>query len=251
LRGAGDLVTAPLSPVTAAELAEVARLHAAATLGPWRWWTSCSFRRLSSDPSGKDGDVAHARIASDGVPDISISEEDMALIERYRDLAPKMAAHLAAMQAAGAALCEDAAEVEGLTISRVRTDMLAPLRALCGDAPTDMALVPAAELARLRAPVHYAEVGHLCGAWKRGARTTTDHAFVSCGDCREHFHPDDHEQGIRQTRFGEECPACWEKLPACEEGNTVHCPAGCAEFMRAGGLFPMEPDETAAATEAA
>lgn len=60
---------------------ETKALVAAATRGPWRWWTSNSMRRLSSDPSGKDGDVAHARIASDGVPDIAIREEDMAFIE--------------------------------------------------------------------------------------------------------------------------------------------------------------------------
>ena len=54
---------------------------AAATPLPWRWWTSNSMRRLSSDPTGKDGDVAHAFRASDGVPDIAIREADMAAIE--------------------------------------------------------------------------------------------------------------------------------------------------------------------------
>jgi len=47
------------------------------TKGPWRWWTSNSFRRLSSDPSGKDGDVAYGCVHSDGHPDIAISEENM------------------------------------------------------------------------------------------------------------------------------------------------------------------------------
>lgn len=32
----------------------------AATPGPWRWWTSNSVRRLSSDATGKDGDVLYA-----------------------------------------------------------------------------------------------------------------------------------------------------------------------------------------------
>ncbi len=54
---------------------------AAATPLPWRWWTSNSMRRLSSDPTGKDGDVAHAFQAADGVPDIAIREADMAAIE--------------------------------------------------------------------------------------------------------------------------------------------------------------------------
>lgn len=38
------------------------------TPGPWSWWTSCSFRRLSAT---WDGDVLHAVIQrSDGHPDI-------------------------------------------------------------------------------------------------------------------------------------------------------------------------------------
>ena len=38
------------------------------TPGPWSWWTSCSFRRLSAR---NDGDVLHAVIqCSDGHPDI-------------------------------------------------------------------------------------------------------------------------------------------------------------------------------------
>jgi hypothetical protein len=41
-----------------------------------------SLRHLSSVPSGKDGDVAHAyRSPADGVPYIAIREEDMAAIE--------------------------------------------------------------------------------------------------------------------------------------------------------------------------
>jgi hypothetical protein len=55
-----------------------------ATLGPWQWWTSCSFRRLSSVPSGKDGDVAYATIYSDGHPGIEISDEDAEFIEKAR-----------------------------------------------------------------------------------------------------------------------------------------------------------------------
>lgn len=38
------------------------------TPGPWSWWTSCGFRRLSAT---FDGDVLHAVIQrSDGHPDI-------------------------------------------------------------------------------------------------------------------------------------------------------------------------------------
>lgn len=41
------------------------------TPGPWKWWTSCSFRRLSSEATGRDGDVLHAVIQrGDGHPDV-------------------------------------------------------------------------------------------------------------------------------------------------------------------------------------
>jgi len=51
--------------------------------GPWKWWTSCSFRRLSARG---DGDVAYGCVqASDGHPDIQIREPDMAFIEHAPD----------------------------------------------------------------------------------------------------------------------------------------------------------------------
>lgn len=56
-----------------------------ATKGPWRWWTSNSHRRLSSDVTGKDGDVACAVVAGDGMPDISVSQVDMEFIEHARE----------------------------------------------------------------------------------------------------------------------------------------------------------------------
>lgn len=41
------------------------------TPGPWKWWTSCSYRRLSSEATGHDGDVLHAVVQrSDGHPDV-------------------------------------------------------------------------------------------------------------------------------------------------------------------------------------
>lgn len=43
------------------------------TPGPWSWWTSCSFRRLSSDADSRDGGVLHATIqSSDGHPDVHL-----------------------------------------------------------------------------------------------------------------------------------------------------------------------------------
>ncbi|HIE0939497.1 TPA: ead/Ea22-like family protein [Serratia marcescens] len=52
----------------------------AATPGPWEWFTSNSMARLSSTPSGKDGDVLSAFRAFDGVPCVSVSQRDMAFI---------------------------------------------------------------------------------------------------------------------------------------------------------------------------
>ena len=55
-------------------------LAQAATPGPWRWWTSNSFRRLSSDITGKDGDVLHGFVHRDGQGDVAISAVNAAFI---------------------------------------------------------------------------------------------------------------------------------------------------------------------------
>ncbi|KMV71985.1 hypothetical protein AI28_17805 [bacteria symbiont BFo1 of Frankliniella occidentalis] len=52
-----------------------------ATPWPWKWFTSNSHNRLSSVPSGKDGDVISAFKAADGAACVSISHDDMAFIE--------------------------------------------------------------------------------------------------------------------------------------------------------------------------
>lgn len=85
-------------PMTDEELAAIKAREKAATKGPWRWWTSNSMRRLSSDPSGKDGDVAHAYRASDGVPDIAIREEDMAFTEHARTDVPRLLVEVERLQ---------------------------------------------------------------------------------------------------------------------------------------------------------
>ena len=67
--------------MTAEELEAIRQRLRAATPGPWRWWTSCSYRRLSSDATGKDGDVLRGDIQRhDGQPDVICSEADKALI---------------------------------------------------------------------------------------------------------------------------------------------------------------------------
>ncbi len=66
------------------------------TPGPWKWWTSNSWRRLSSDAgrTNRDGGViCPITQRSDGHPDVLVSEEDMGLIGAAPDLleAAKMA----------------------------------------------------------------------------------------------------------------------------------------------------------------
>lgn len=72
------------------DLATLRRLLAEATPGPWRWWTSCSYRRLSSDATGRDGDVLHGAAQSDGVVDIVGSEADRDLIVALVNAAPAL-----------------------------------------------------------------------------------------------------------------------------------------------------------------
>lgn len=53
--------------------------------GPWRWWTSNSWRRLTAHnlPGGQykqEGDVLCPIVAKDGHPDLAVSEEVMAAI---------------------------------------------------------------------------------------------------------------------------------------------------------------------------
>lgn len=60
-----------------------------ATTGPWQWWTSCSYRRLSSVPSGADGDVLHGVVQRhDNHPDVYCSDADRAFIAESRMLVP-------------------------------------------------------------------------------------------------------------------------------------------------------------------
>lgn len=56
------------------------------TPGPWQWWTSNSFLRLSSQATGKDGDVIDSFKMSDGATSLSVKVADMHLIEAAPDL---------------------------------------------------------------------------------------------------------------------------------------------------------------------
>lgn len=56
------------------------------TPGPWEWWTSNSFLRLSSKTTGRDGDVIDSFGMSDGSTSLSVKADDMNLIAAAPDL---------------------------------------------------------------------------------------------------------------------------------------------------------------------
>lgn len=56
------------------------------TPGPWEWWTSNSFLRLSSKATGKDGDVIDSFKMSDGQTSLSVRVDDMHLIAAAPEL---------------------------------------------------------------------------------------------------------------------------------------------------------------------
>lgn len=59
------------------------------TPGPWKWWTSNSWRRLTCDDRqwpNQEGGVLCPIVCRDGHPDVSVSEEDMGLIAAAPDL---------------------------------------------------------------------------------------------------------------------------------------------------------------------
>ncbi|WP_254303162.1 hypothetical protein [Rahnella sp. BCC 1045] len=53
---------------------------------PWKWFTSNSHNRLSSEVTGKDGDVIHAFKASDGMVCVNVSQWDMPVIAAAPEL---------------------------------------------------------------------------------------------------------------------------------------------------------------------
>lgn len=67
------------------------------TAGPWRWWTSNSVRRLSSDATGKDGDVLEAQHSS-GLASVRVSDVDASLIASAPDLFKSLSEVLAAYE---------------------------------------------------------------------------------------------------------------------------------------------------------
>lgn len=72
------------------QMAAIRALCDAATPGPWKWWTSCSWRRLKSDRAGVSLSVAEPFVASDGHPDLDIKEADQAFIAAARTAVPAL-----------------------------------------------------------------------------------------------------------------------------------------------------------------
>lgn len=56
------------------------------TPGPWKWWTSNSWRRLKRDDRGITQNVLEPYVCRDGHPDLSISDADMRLIAAAPEL---------------------------------------------------------------------------------------------------------------------------------------------------------------------
>jgi hypothetical protein len=50
------------------------------TPGPWKWWTSNSWRRLKADHGRDTPDVLMPCVHKDGQPDITATADDMGLI---------------------------------------------------------------------------------------------------------------------------------------------------------------------------
>ena len=63
---------------------------AASTPGRWNWWTSCSWRRMFSDQGKSSPPVLVPTIASDGHPNLIVSQEDMRLIELLQNNAEEL-----------------------------------------------------------------------------------------------------------------------------------------------------------------
>lgn len=112
-----------MTALTDEALAELERLQERRTPGPWRWWTSNSHRRLSSDATGKDGDVAYGVRHRDGCTDIAIREEDAAYVEGAANALPDLLREVRRLRAVEAAARGWAESVEQGFASGIRPDV--------------------------------------------------------------------------------------------------------------------------------
>ena len=153
-------MTAPIELATDADIAEALRLAAAATPPPWE-------QTYAYNNAGMP--TADFKIPGhNGGATVEILAADAEFIVAARALLPRLAAHLAALQAgarATVAHLERAADEQSALARAHReepdewvhdaaetayTKAAEMVAALCGDGPTDLVLVPSAELARLR-----------------------------------------------------------------------------------------------------
>ncbi|MCT9017121.1 hypothetical protein N6G05_26580 [Cupriavidus gilardii] len=74
-------------------LDELERLAKAATPGPWEWWTSNSFLRLSG-PDGRDGGVLYACNIRNEYATVVVSEADRRFIAEARTALPALIARI-------------------------------------------------------------------------------------------------------------------------------------------------------------
>jgi hypothetical protein len=121
------------SPNSESGLSERLReMEAKATPGPWKWWTSNSWRRLMRDYHGTTQGVAMPFVASDGHPDLDIGQADMALIVALRNALPQILSsmeelsRLKAGQGEGWTLDKPVSEPEALAAT-VRSGLKAAL----------------------------------------------------------------------------------------------------------------------------
>lgn len=90
-------------PLTEGELVDVQKMCDEATAGPWIWWSSNSWLRLSSERGG-DGDVLHPTVNPiDHHPSLTCKPSDRLFISEARTIVPRL---LATVRARGASrLC--------------------------------------------------------------------------------------------------------------------------------------------------
>lgn len=70
-----------------AEARRLLELAEMATPGPWKWWTSNSWKRLKRDDFGILEPVIEPYVCPDGHPDCTVAQGDMLFIEAAPDFA--------------------------------------------------------------------------------------------------------------------------------------------------------------------
>lgn len=94
------------------------------TPGPWEWWTSNSFLRLSSKATGKDGGVIDSYRMSDGHTSLSVKYEDMALIAAAPELLEALQTYMSAVKRMNEAM-NDECNVQGAISALIDSEDMA------------------------------------------------------------------------------------------------------------------------------